>query len=188
MPPANDLPSASLALAVGLCLISLFLGLRQWYERKAREPDLSEADRVHFSRQDSAEEPRRGRALRHRDPRGRGLQHVAAGFRAGELLFAPDLGRRARPRRRLAHPGPGRLVGDPWLCPTAPQGDSSANPSRPSVARPGRPTGSAARERRGTSRPGGSMTDGSDVLVPPDSSASPACPAQPPQPAYPRQS
>ena len=53
MPPGNDPRSASIALAIGLCLISLFLGLRQWYERKAREPDLSEADRRHFWRQDT---------------------------------------------------------------------------------------------------------------------------------------
>jgi len=52
MPPANDLPSASVAMAAGLCLIAIFLGLRQWYERKARDPDLSEADQIHFSRQD----------------------------------------------------------------------------------------------------------------------------------------
>ena len=52
MPPANDLPSASIAMAAGLFLIAVFLGLRQWYERKAREPGLSEADRSHFFRQD----------------------------------------------------------------------------------------------------------------------------------------
>ena len=52
MPPVNDLPSASLALAAGLSLISLFLGLRQWYEWKARESELSVADQRHFSRQD----------------------------------------------------------------------------------------------------------------------------------------
>jgi hypothetical protein len=52
MPPANDLPSASVALAAGLCMIALFLGLRQWYEWKAREPDLSKADQVYYSRQD----------------------------------------------------------------------------------------------------------------------------------------
>jgi hypothetical protein len=53
MPPANDLPSASFALAVGLCLIATFLGLRQWYERRARDPELSDADHAHFVRQDA---------------------------------------------------------------------------------------------------------------------------------------
>ena len=52
MPPSNDLPSASLALAAGISLIAAFLGLRQWYERRAREFDLSEADETHFARQD----------------------------------------------------------------------------------------------------------------------------------------
>ena len=52
MPPSTDLPSASLALAAGISLIAAFLGLRQWYERRAREFDLSEADQMHFARQD----------------------------------------------------------------------------------------------------------------------------------------
>jgi hypothetical protein len=52
MPAASDFPSASLALAVGLGLIALFLGLRQWYERRARELELSAEDLVHYSRQD----------------------------------------------------------------------------------------------------------------------------------------
>ena len=53
MPTANDVPSASLGLALGLFLIALFLGLRQWYERRARDVDLSAADSSHFSRQDA---------------------------------------------------------------------------------------------------------------------------------------
>jgi hypothetical protein len=52
MPLAIDLSSASWALAIGVTLIAMFLGLRQWYERKARATDLSEADRAHFTRQD----------------------------------------------------------------------------------------------------------------------------------------
>jgi hypothetical protein len=52
MPTASDFPSASFALAVGLGLIALFLGLRQWYERRARELELSPEDLVHFARQD----------------------------------------------------------------------------------------------------------------------------------------
>jgi UDP-N-acetylmuramyl pentapeptide phosphotransferase/UDP-N-acetylglucosamine-1-phosphate transferase len=52
MPRAGDIPSASLGLAAGLCMIALFLGLREWYERQAREPDLSPADDRHFRHQD----------------------------------------------------------------------------------------------------------------------------------------
>jgi uncharacterized membrane protein len=52
MPRADDLPSASVGLAAGLCLIALFLGLREWYERQAREPNLSPADDLHFRHQD----------------------------------------------------------------------------------------------------------------------------------------
>jgi hypothetical protein len=48
MPRADDIPSASIGLAAGLCLIALFLGLREWYERRARESDLSPADQRHF--------------------------------------------------------------------------------------------------------------------------------------------
>lgn len=53
MPPAHDVPSASLGLALGVFLIALFLGLRQWYERRARNLDLSAADYAHFARQDA---------------------------------------------------------------------------------------------------------------------------------------
>ncbi len=52
MPRADDIPSASVGLAAGLCLIALFLGLREWYERKARSSDLSPADYRHFWHQD----------------------------------------------------------------------------------------------------------------------------------------
>lgn len=52
MPAVRDFPDASLALAAGLGLIALFLGLRQWYERRARESGLSDLDASHFSRQD----------------------------------------------------------------------------------------------------------------------------------------
>jgi uncharacterized iron-regulated membrane protein len=52
MPQADDIPPACLGLAAGLCLIALFLGLREWYERKAREPDLTPADNRHYSHQD----------------------------------------------------------------------------------------------------------------------------------------
>ena len=52
MPRADDIPSVSIGLAAGLFLIALFLGLREWYERKAREPNLSPADNVHFWHQD----------------------------------------------------------------------------------------------------------------------------------------
>ncbi len=52
MPRADDIPSASVGLAAGLSLIALFLGLREWYERKDREPNLSPADHLHFAHQD----------------------------------------------------------------------------------------------------------------------------------------
>ncbi len=39
-------------LSIGVTLIALFLGLRQWYERQARDPDLSALDRSYFFRQD----------------------------------------------------------------------------------------------------------------------------------------
>jgi hypothetical protein len=47
-----DLASSSLLISSGIVLIAVFLGLRQWYERRARESDLSETDRVYFFRQD----------------------------------------------------------------------------------------------------------------------------------------
>jgi uncharacterized membrane protein len=53
MPGADDIPWASVGLAAGLCLIALFLGLREWYERKAREVELSPADHHHFRHQDT---------------------------------------------------------------------------------------------------------------------------------------
>jgi hypothetical protein len=39
-------------MAAGISLIAAFLALREWYERRARETDLSEADQLHFARQD----------------------------------------------------------------------------------------------------------------------------------------
>ena len=52
MPQADEIPSASVGLAAGLCLIALFLGLREWYERQARDPELAPADNRHFRHQD----------------------------------------------------------------------------------------------------------------------------------------
>jgi hypothetical protein len=52
MPTASDLASTSLWTSAGLALIALFLALRQWYESRARDPELSEDDRSHFKRQD----------------------------------------------------------------------------------------------------------------------------------------
>jgi hypothetical protein len=48
----DDLASSSLLTSSGITLIAAFLGLRQWYERRARESDLSDRDRVYFFRQD----------------------------------------------------------------------------------------------------------------------------------------
>ncbi len=53
MPNVSDMPTASLAMAVGLCLIALFLGLRQWYERRVRTENVSPEDRAHFAKQDA---------------------------------------------------------------------------------------------------------------------------------------
>jgi len=52
MPNADDLASTSLMISLGIVLIAAFLGLRQWYEQQARESDLSDLDRDHFTRQD----------------------------------------------------------------------------------------------------------------------------------------
>jgi hypothetical protein len=52
MLPARDLASDSLLISCGLVLIAAFLGLRQWYESRAREADLADDDRVYFRRQD----------------------------------------------------------------------------------------------------------------------------------------
>ena len=48
----DDLASSSLLISSGITLIAAFLGLRQWYEWRAREPDLSDRDRGYFFRQD----------------------------------------------------------------------------------------------------------------------------------------
>ena len=51
MPP--DGPGSNSALiSSGITLIAVFLGLRQWYEWRARESDLSDRDRRYFFRQD----------------------------------------------------------------------------------------------------------------------------------------
>jgi hypothetical protein len=52
MPVINDLPSQSLLMSLGIAMIAVFLGLRQWYERRARDGNLSQADRGYFFRQD----------------------------------------------------------------------------------------------------------------------------------------
>jgi hypothetical protein len=52
MPPPQQAEVASLVLATAVVLIAGLLGLRQFLERRSREPDLSEADARHFVRQD----------------------------------------------------------------------------------------------------------------------------------------
>jgi hypothetical protein len=52
MHPLNDPATSGAYLALGIGLITAFLGLRQWYEWRARDPDLSESDRRHFRGQD----------------------------------------------------------------------------------------------------------------------------------------
>lgn len=46
----TELQSAIRGMGIGVALIALFLGLRQWYEHRARG-DLSDADRVFYGRQ-----------------------------------------------------------------------------------------------------------------------------------------
>jgi heme exporter protein D len=53
MQPANDPGTSGHMLALGIVMIALFLGLRQWYEWKARGPELSEKDRSFFRHQDA---------------------------------------------------------------------------------------------------------------------------------------
>jgi len=48
MPIADDLASTSMTMSFGIALIAAFLGLQQWYERQARESDLSDRDRHYF--------------------------------------------------------------------------------------------------------------------------------------------
>ena len=48
----DDLVANSLLISSGVAMIAVFLGLRQWYEWRAREQDLSEHDRRYFFRQD----------------------------------------------------------------------------------------------------------------------------------------
>jgi len=52
MQPANDPSSSGLYLSLGIAMIAVFLGLRQWYEWRARDPDLPAMDQSHFRRQD----------------------------------------------------------------------------------------------------------------------------------------
>jgi hypothetical protein len=48
----DDLASSSLLISSGITLIAVFLGLRQWYEWRARDSDLPDHDRGYFFRQD----------------------------------------------------------------------------------------------------------------------------------------
>jgi hypothetical protein len=52
MPPPQQAEVASLVLSAAVVLIAGFLGVRQFFDRRSREPDLSEADARHFVRQD----------------------------------------------------------------------------------------------------------------------------------------
>ena len=52
MPNAQDLTSSGVLMSTGITFIAIFLGLRQWYESRARDPILSDFDRGYFARQD----------------------------------------------------------------------------------------------------------------------------------------
>jgi hypothetical protein len=49
---AQDLTSSGVLMSTGIMMIAFFLGLRQWYESRDRDPNLSDFDRTYFSRQD----------------------------------------------------------------------------------------------------------------------------------------
>jgi hypothetical protein len=49
---APNVETASLILAIAIAFAAVSLAMRQWSERRCREPDLSPPDRLHFSRQD----------------------------------------------------------------------------------------------------------------------------------------
>lgn len=85
MPVDEDIPSASLGLALGILLIAAFLGLRQWYERRARDLDLSVADRAHFMRQDA----RRGLGV--------AVLLAIAALAAATARLAPKVGGKGNP-------------------------------------------------------------------------------------------
>jgi len=52
MQPVSDTASTGLFFSIGVGMIALFLGLSQWYEWRARDPDLPDIDRSHYRRQD----------------------------------------------------------------------------------------------------------------------------------------
>jgi hypothetical protein len=52
MQPGYDPASSGLYLSLGIGLIAVFLGLSQWYEWRARDPDIPAEDRSHFRQQD----------------------------------------------------------------------------------------------------------------------------------------
>ena len=52
MPTSSSLASTSLVLSVAVAAIAVLLGLSQWWERRARAANLSDADHKHFFRQD----------------------------------------------------------------------------------------------------------------------------------------
>jgi heme exporter protein D len=52
MQPAYDPASSGLFLSLGIAMIAVFLGLSQWYEWRARDPDLPVKDLSYYRRQD----------------------------------------------------------------------------------------------------------------------------------------
>jgi hypothetical protein len=48
----DDLASSSVLISTGITMIAAFLGLRQWYEWRARDAELTDDDRSYFLRQD----------------------------------------------------------------------------------------------------------------------------------------
>ena len=52
MPLAQRTAAVSLALSIGIVAVAIVLLIWLWYERRERDPDLSEDDAKHFKRQD----------------------------------------------------------------------------------------------------------------------------------------
>lgn len=52
MPPIDRAVGISLFLSIGIAIVAACLALWLWYERRQRDPDLSDVDLRHFMRQD----------------------------------------------------------------------------------------------------------------------------------------
>jgi uncharacterized membrane protein len=53
MPPAASAAATSLVLSAALLVLAAYFAVRQWRDRRDRDPDLSDADADYFARQDA---------------------------------------------------------------------------------------------------------------------------------------